>query len=147
MLRFIFVIVLALPVGMGRAESPEKELAKFQGEWVVESLEENGMKEPPEEIARFKITIKGTQFLVKMGEREESMTYKIDSAASPRSIDIVPNYGEDKGKTVPGIYEFDGNLLRICARPKDAKGERPSKFVSEKGILLMVLKKQQVVER
>ena len=58
---------------------------------------------------------------------------------SPKTIDLVPNYGQDKGKTFLGIYEADGERLRICARPK---GERPAKFTSEKGVLIMVLKKQ-----
>ena len=144
MLRWALVGLAAVAfVSTARTDEAEKELAKLQGKWSVESIEENGVKEPDDEAKKFQITIKGKLFVVNLYGKEESMTIAIDPAKSPKTIDMTPNYGEDKSKTAPGIYELDGDKLRICACPK---GERPKKFTSEKGILVLVLKKA-VAER
>ena len=139
MLRWTFAEMLVVAfVTVGRADSVQTELAKLQGKWSVEAIEENGVKEPDEEAKRFQVTIKGTNFLVNVDGKEESMTIKIDPEKSPKTIDMTPNYGDDKGKIVPGIYELDGNKLRICACPK---GDRPKKIASDKGMLILVLKR------
>jgi uncharacterized protein (TIGR03067 family) len=141
MLRWTLVAMSLVGIAsVARTESAEKEFEKLQGAWSVELMEENGMKESDEENKKFQITIKGTQLFVKFDGKEESMTMKIDPEKSPKTIDLTPNFGEDKGKTFSGIYEFDGDRLRICASPK---GERPMKFVSEKGIMVLVLKKKK----
>jgi len=142
MLRWTLVALSLVGItSVARTESAEKEFEKLQGAWSVEVMEENGMKEPDEENKKFQVAIKGTQLLVKFDGKEESMSMKIDPEKSPKTIDLTPNFGADKGKTFSGIYEFDGDRLRICASPK---GERPTKFVSEKGIMVLVLKKKPV---
>jgi uncharacterized protein (TIGR03067 family) len=145
MLRWALVLfALAGFASFAWTDSAEKELEKFQGAWSVELMEENGVKEPDEENKKFQVSIKGAQLVVKFDSKEETMSFKIDPEQNPRTIDLTPNFGEDKGKTFSGIYELDGERLRICASPK---GERPKKFVSEKGTMLLVLKKKAEAER
>ncbi len=141
MLRWALVSLSVVAfASVARTDSPEKELEKFQGAWAVELMEENGMKEPEEETKKFQITFKGTQMIVKLDGKDETMTIKVDPEKTPKTIDMTPNFGDDKGKTAQGIFEFDGERLRICACPK---GDRPKKFASEKGTMILVLKKQK----
>lgn len=140
MIRFAWVGLAAFVlVSAIRADSLEKETEKFQGTWKVELIAENGVAEPDDEAKKFEITVKGNVFYVKIDGREETMSFKIDPDKSPKNIDITPNYGDDKGKTAPGIYEFDGDRLRICACPK---GERPKKFATVQGTMVLMLKRE-----
>jgi uncharacterized protein (TIGR03067 family) len=122
------------------AETKEQALTKLQGKWRVERIEENGTAEPAEEAARFTITVKGTRMIVEMAGRTENTEFTIDPDKSPKEIDLTPQYGDDKGKVFRGIYDLEGDTLRICAAPSSA---RPTKFVSEQGTMLMVLKRKQ----
>lgn len=137
--RFAWVVLASIGlISLAHADSLEKELEKFRGRWKVELIAENGIAESDAETKKFEISIRGDIFYVKMDGREETMTFKIDPDKNPKCIDITPNYGDDKGKTAPGIYEFDGDYLRICACPK---GKRPVKFATTKGTLVLMLKR------
>ena len=139
MVRFAFAVLAALGlVSLLRADTLDQEMAKFQGAWKVELIAENGIAEPDAETKKFEIVIKGNTIHVKMEGRDETMDFKIDPDKSPKNIDITPHYGDDKGKTAPGIYEFDGDRLRICACPK---GKRPAKFATAQGTLVLMLKR------
>jgi uncharacterized protein (TIGR03067 family) len=129
----IFAITPAL-----RAESKEEALAKLQGKWRVERIEENGVAEPEEEAKRFTLIIKGNKINVELRGQVEHTDFQIDATKSPKEIDMVPQYGDDKGKTFRGIYEIDGDTLRICATPL---AERPKKIVSEQGTMILILKR------
>jgi len=59
------------------------------------------------------------------------MKFTNDASKSPKTIDYVNTHGTNKGKSQLGIYEFDGDLLRVCvAAPGSA---RPQKFESLRG--------------
>jgi uncharacterized protein (TIGR03067 family) len=44
-------------------------------------------------------------------------------------VDTTPGEGPDKGKTIRGIYELDGDTLRTCVSPPGE--ERPSEFAAK----------------
>lgn len=54
----------------------------------------------------------------------------LDESTTPKSIDIVGLAGKEneKTKTYPGIYEIDGDRLRICYAETSPK--RPTQFES-----------------
>ena len=59
-------------------------------------------------------------------------TVKLDPSKKPKAIDATPLAGAFKGKTVLGIYQLEGEELRICL-PKQGDKERPSDFKSPEG--------------
>jgi uncharacterized protein (TIGR03067 family) len=70
---------------------------------------------------------------VLLGEKVEGrMTYKADRSDYPMTIDLTADFGPGKGTTLKGIYEVDGNKLKICFVSPDAespeKAERPKEF-------------------
>jgi uncharacterized protein (TIGR03067 family) len=133
----VMLVGLAV-VSVLRADPDGTDLQAFQGRWLVDRLEENGVPVPAEELKKFSITIKGTQMVVSIDGHDDTIDFKIDASKSPKIIDTTSNFGEDKGKTAHGIYELDATTLSICAR---FKGERPKKIASDTGVMLMVLKR------
>jgi len=139
MTRTLIIVAVALAITPAtQAESKEEGLAKLQGKWRVERIEENGVAEPDEEAKRFVLVFKENRINVELRGQVEHTDFQIDPTKSPKEIDMIPQYGDDKGKKFRGIYEIDGDTLRICATPL---AERPKKIVSEQGTLILILKR------
>jgi uncharacterized protein (TIGR03067 family) len=70
--------------------------------------------------------------LHRTGKPDGYMTYKADAGGYPMTIDLTPDRGLAKGKTLKGIYELDGNALKICyvspATEEPEKAERPKEM-------------------
>lgn len=64
-------------------------------------------------------------------------TYKLDPAAKPKTIDIVLKSPLGEDWKYLGIYEFDGDTLKLCL----AKDKRPAKIDRKDGNYLYVLKR------
>jgi uncharacterized protein (TIGR03067 family) len=78
------------------------------------------------------------------GKLDGYMTYKADASDYPKMIDLTPDRGPAKGKLLKGIYELDGNMLRICYVSPDTaepeKAERPKEF-GAKGTVTLVFER------
>jgi uncharacterized protein (TIGR03067 family) len=78
------------------------------------------------------------------GKLDRYMSYKVDFTDYPKTIDLIPDRGPAKGKTLKGIYELDGNTLKICyvspATEEPEKTERP-KQMGAKGTVTRVFRR------
>jgi uncharacterized protein (TIGR03067 family) len=124
------------------ADDPKAEQAKLQGTWLVVAAERNGKKSPAEELKQVKptLTIKGDKLSTSFQNNGKEVTddtgsFKIDPSTKPKSIDLtgfpVP------GKTFKGIYELDGDMLKICIGETDRPKEFASKAESKTGLLML----------
>jgi uncharacterized protein (TIGR03067 family) len=59
------------------------------------------------------------------------VSYKLDTTAKPRAIDVTITEGEHKGEKWQGIYSLRGDKLKMCFN-KNGKG-RPKVFATFKG--------------
>ncbi len=91
----------------------QKEINKLQGAWVMIVGEHDGKQLSGDHIGRSKITYEGTKgTLVVPQQHNETIIFdivKIDPATNPKQMHFVRRNGPSAGKTVIGIYEFDGN--------------------------------------
>ena len=72
------------------------------------------------------LVIKGDTYTVMVGDVVDKGTTKRDASKTPKTIDIVGTEGPNKGKTILGIYELNGDTLRVCY---DLSGKgRPAEF-------------------
>jgi uncharacterized protein (TIGR03067 family) len=139
------VLPAALTAGLlvaadAKDDAVKKEMDALQGKWQLVSLTRDGKEV---DVAKDAVrVIKGDTY--KINPRPDVTiegTFRIDPTAKPKQIDTTPTTGDNKGKTALGIYEIDGDTLKICWAP--AGKDRPTEFKSAEGsgVFLAVHKK------
>jgi uncharacterized protein (TIGR03067 family) len=109
-----------------------KETKKFQGTWTIESSVTGGQEIPRDQLKDFIVIYEGEKHTLKHGDKVFQVgTQKIDPTKSPKTVDVTMIEGPDKGKVMLGIYEIDGDTLKVCFDPHGKK--RPTEFKSEPG--------------
>ena len=131
-------VVLAAPIPKEK-EKPKKDEDAIQSIWELVTTEANGVTVPAgaDTTMRFAFA-DGKLKLTLVGKpKEQDATYKLDPDATPKAIDI----DEGKGRTSLGIYELDGDKLRICL----AEGKtpvRPTEFkAAGKRVMVVTFKR------
>ena len=110
----------------------EKEVKKFQGAWTIESSVTGGKEIPAGDLKEFILTFEGEKHTLKKGDEVIQVgTQKIDPSKSPKTIDVTMTEGPNKGAVMLGIYEIDGDTLKVCFDPQGKK--RPTEFKSGPG--------------
>lgn len=110
----------------------EKEPKKFQGTWTIESSVTGGQEVPREQLKEFLVIFEGDKHTLKFGDKVFQVgTQKIDPSKSPKTIDVTMTEGPSKGTVMLGIYEIDGDTLKVCFDPEGKK--RPTEFKSAAG--------------
>ena len=107
----------------------------LQGTWQAVYLEANGEKKPDDEIREPKVVIQGDElFAVKPKGEDPHLKFKLDSGKTPKTIDLIPIDGPDKGKMFPGIYSLQDGKLRLCINIfRQHTGQRPTEFKTQPG--------------
>jgi uncharacterized protein (TIGR03067 family) len=134
----VFFLVAAFAFAQGEAKN---DLEKFQGNWAVESVIVEGKELPAEVVMGFKMAFKDDGYTVLIGQDKTEGVFRVDASKKPKTIDIIPDNGPDRGLKQPGIYEFDGDKLKICAAQPGK--ERPTNFETKDkmGYTVMILRR------
>jgi uncharacterized protein (TIGR03067 family) len=135
-MKYFLTLVLALgflAATDAQDNTVKEEMKKLQGIWVRIYVEadgkksEDGKKDPEKAIT---LTINGDKY--------DDETFKLDPAKNPKHINVLTV--DDKGKaiTLPGIYELQGDVLKLCfpfpfEGNFDKIGKRPTEFRSKRG--------------
>ena len=137
-------MALCLLLAPVRAENLGNTVESLEGTWELTGVVDNGTIAPADAIKGAKVVFsKELMTLISPdGEDKTEYTIKLEPKKSPKAIDITPMEGTFKGQTGPGIYELDGDTLRLC-QPHRPSNSRPTKFAAPEGsgLHLMVLKK------
>lgn len=125
------------------SQAIKKDKASLQGTWKVASSISKGVKAPPEEIF---LIFRGDAILVREdGKTAENFSFVLDPSKKPKEIDLTIKVGAQKGRVDRGIYQLDGDTLRICIQSnKDAP--RPSEFTSPRDSELWLVILQRTKE-
>jgi uncharacterized protein (TIGR03067 family) len=142
-------LLLALAgVASAAAQEPndkgaKEELAKLEGTWRLVSGETDRRKVPQEDIKDVSMVIRGDRATVSEGKQTSQAGIRVNAAAKPKQIDTKYLSGPEKGFTALGIYELDGDTLRICHTSK-ATTKRPEKFeTAENSRLVLAVWKRE----
>jgi uncharacterized protein (TIGR03067 family) len=126
----VLLAVIALSASGATNPQAAKELAKFQGAWDMQSLDQGGKSTPADEAKSLRLVLKGDHWeMQEAGKKIGAGTFAINPQT--KSIDRTDSEGKDAGKKFHGIYEISGDTLRTCWGP--AGKDRPATFETKKG--------------
>lgn len=132
--RFLIsLLVLFVIAADGRQEDEtRKDLKRIQGSWAFVAIEEDGIRKSQRELKgledRLYWTFSNHELVRNLGGESAKGKFKLDARTQPKEIDLFDYAG--KGKTVRGIYTFEGNQLKIFVG-SSKNGERPWGFGSK----------------
>jgi uncharacterized protein (TIGR03067 family) len=126
-------------------EKPSKEaradLKKISGTFLVTTFEREGRKYSDEELKKMWVVQKGAEWSFHSDGDVTTGVDRVYPDKTPKEIDSTYTSGSEKGKTVKGIYEVDGDTVKYCWA--DVGTDRPKDFTTRpgSGLTLMILKK------
>ena len=132
--RWLLIFGAALALGgLGPAADEKPDDAKrMQGAWAMASSNHEGRSMPEGLVKEFRREVRGNEYAVFRGDKEVVKgTFTLDPSRKPKAIDVKLTSGPDKDRTMLGIYEFDGEVLRLCFAPPGK--ERPKDFAAKTG--------------
>ena len=131
------MLLVGLPNASGDPQDDvvKKELKAMAGTWRPVSAENNGFKVPEDGLKDTRRALDADgKWTMRRGE-ETVLQWKVktlDPTKTPKEIDIEVASGEYKGVVYLGIYELEGDTLRICFAMPD-RPVRPTDFSAGKG--------------
>ena len=122
--RYAIVLGAVFLVALGGAGGEGKtDLDRIQGAWKGTRLEVESKVAPGEFIEKCKYVFKGNVLTFFEEDKQVGKaSFVLEPTKMPKAIDITPTEGQDKGKTMYGIYRIEGDTLSICIgeeRPND----------------------------
>lgn len=116
----------------------------LQGEWLLTAVEIQGktLPAPAGKGGSIIFAKEGKLILKDPGKPDKTGTYKLNAEQSPMQLDLIVAKKGKESETMQGIYELDGDTLKMCFSAEGAKGKRPSEFKGEK-VVLMHCKRQK----
>lgn len=140
------IIVAAVAVGLlAAADEPKKDdpvradLKKLEGAWKVELVEADGPA--PQELKGATLLFAGDKLVMTSNDGQEmKLLVKLDPGKKPKTIDFAADKQVEGGAPGAGIYEVDGDTLKLCIGPPN---RRPKEFTGKDDRLLVVLKRKK----
>lgn len=135
------LVTFGLLVAAGVFAQDKKAINKLDGKWVVVSVERDGKADEGLKGA-VRVNAGEKYTLTPKDGKAISGAFKVDPSKKPKTMDMLPSEGRYKGKTLLGIYELDGDTLKICfAEPGK---DRPTEFTSKgSGVVLAIHKREK----
>lgn len=147
MSKFVFCSLLAVIFGSAdpvRGEDAKGDQEKIQGTWQATEGTSDGKPIPKEQLERLKMVFSREKMSLfpPDGKNTVESTFALDSGKKPKAIDTTRQEGASKGKTAKGIYELDGDTLKLCL-PARLEKDRPTEFAApeKSGLVLLTLKR------
>ena len=146
--RFLLLIFISLAVPSAmQAQEAKTDRDNIQGVWEVATAEQEGKDfgEFVKEVSP-KWIFNGTKYTFKAGPNSEDGKFKLDTTGKLCAIDLIITEGKDKGKYQLGIYQLDGNNLKMCFAAVGTP-DRPAAFATKAktpaAYVLVTLKRQK----
>ena len=139
-----FTILIPIALVFVAAEPAGKDAERIQGTWEFVSAERSGKDEAISRENPLEMSFQAETFRFHLPAGANRLqSYKLHPEKSPKEIDWLLGGKQGIEKPILGIYELDGNSLKICWGRQD--GERPKEFDTKRGggDWLWVMKRQK----
>jgi uncharacterized protein (TIGR03067 family) len=123
MCRFVVLVITSGFLVSQVSSSVEEDMKRLQGGWTVKSIEVSGMPVPEDKIGGRDGAFEGDQYLI----HDFRLMVKIDPTKKPKTIDMNGKDGNGMPLSMVGIYDLNGDTLKICFA-KPGSTDRPTKF-------------------
>src|SRR5262249_36978827 len=125
-------------------DQAKKDQKRMQGTWAMVALEVDGKLVGEDKLKDTVLLIKGNRYITRVKDEEIETTFTLDPSKKPKAIDMVFSEGEKKDKVLKGIYEIDGDTLKLC-RGLTAEQQRPGQFATwpNTGVFVVTWKRQK----
>ena len=138
-------ILLGLAFLLASANDPSRsDLEKLQGTWLLVEMENDGEDVPAEDFKDYKCVYEENRLTLLAGDRVRRRgIVTLEPSRTIKAINTWDQDGPYADQTVPGVYELEGDTLKLCfARPGE---ERPKEFTTKSGtgFLFCVYKRQK----
>jgi uncharacterized protein (TIGR03067 family) len=123
----------------GPPVAPQAEQDKLQGNWQVLDVKMGG-RDWPHDLMRFAFAADKMTMLFGARPLTPPMTYVLDPSQEPKTIDV-----NSPGGVWRGIYEVDGDSLKLCLNQNRAGGNRPATFArpDAQGVYRYILQRER----
>lgn len=129
--QLVLAVGLLIAADSGR-DLATKERKRLEGTWTITSVVRNDNPLPEDKLKDAKFVFQGERFAQQLGDKTLAKgTFRLDPGKKPQTIDLTMSEGEEKGKTILGIYELEDDVLKICGAGPG--GERPTEFAAKDG--------------
>jgi uncharacterized protein (TIGR03067 family) len=136
-MRWLVAVVAMIGLLLGTARAQDDK--SMDGTWVMVSGVEMGKKLSEDRVKSARLILKGDTHIVEVGGERIKGTHTVDAKKKPKTIDATETEGANKGKTMLGIWETDGDLFKVSFAVPGK--ERPKDFDS--GDIIHVWKRQK----
>jgi uncharacterized protein (TIGR03067 family) len=106
-------------------------LRNLEGTWAFRTLEIDGQAMPASMLASSRLLFDGDRFRMESPEANYEGIFTIDVEHSPHRIDIDFVEGPEAGNRSEGLFELDGDRLKICLGLVGST--RPERFETKPG--------------
>jgi uncharacterized protein (TIGR03067 family) len=127
---WVFCLFWAVSAPISADEDPTAtEWEKFTGIWQCVGGERGGEALPSDQTLEIRMVFQGNRLTLHTRGQLTTFDVRIDPEPNPKVFIMTARDGSFKGKSAFGIYEWDGEKLRLCIpnRPKDSQ-EPPKDF-------------------
>jgi RNA polymerase sigma factor (sigma-70 family) len=121
------VLLLLFRAAAAPAPSPRADHRRLQGTWRPAQVQYAGHVLPPQAIEDLRLTFAGDQLTLTSNLVNWTESFQLGATRTPGEITVHPK----RGGPWPGIYEFDGDSLKLCVNYDG--NERPTTFTSPPG--------------
>lgn len=138
-MQYVMVLGFLITAVMGvsaaddaNEDAIKKDRKRIEGTWTIVSLVVNGNSSTVDSGKMIVVNgADGSWNLTVDGQEIVQGTTTIDPSKKPKTIDIKPTTGDDKGKIYQGIYEVGDDTRKLCFAPTGKP--RPTEFTSATG--------------
>src|SRR3954463_11529267 len=128
-IRFLLLILpFALSV---TAVAARDDAQAIQGTWVPVKADIGGKPMKEEFLTNTVMTLSSGKYEVTVAGSPDKGIYSLGTESKIKTIDVTGTEGPNAGKKIPGIYELNGETLRICYGLRGSP--RPTEFKSPPG--------------
>jgi len=111
-----------------------KAIYELQGIWVTEQWTFNGKSIPEQAATAYAVVFRGDKiewiFGYQTGGQRFVDGFKVNKDANPKNLSVELLSGPQKGKIRHGIYEIDGDKMKLCLPYNSNESVRPKEFTA-----------------